>query len=470
MKPAYVAILICVSTLCLAADQWDAPLLPPEIMWWQNGGDMTFDALEIKADGGDARAMAQLAMRMMTTRERPYDETRVFKLLSDAAEKGDALAHCGLAWCYSEGRGCVKDDGEQVNHARAAAKNGFHHGIYQLALCYANGAGVRWDENKENELLDEAIKKGNPWAMTWRATDQLDGPRHAEGMITLRELAKRGFAAASYHVGTSLVEAGNITRGMDFLRDSSLNGHTWGMARYGKELIKNGKTVEGFDWILESYERGSGEGLRTLRDLVRFWEFPKQKIYCDRSAVAQVFEDENRRYGGDDWFTVRLAKFYIEGRGVEKNYPRAAEMAEATWKSFERREQDHICEIAEISSRIYSEAKPPLQDIPKALWYAQYVQHSGASLVGAIALYHSMEDELCSNPTRGWAAILTARKNNWDSPKLDQAIAKLEGKLEGAQTAEAEKLSADGFPTALRYQQEAAQALGRKVPDRQVPE
>lgn len=430
---------------------------------------MTFDALEKKAEGGDARAMAQLAMRMMTTRERPYDESRVFELFSDAAKKGDALAHCGLAWCYSEGRGCVRDGREQVKHARAAAKDGFHHGVYQLALCYATGAGVRWDEKKENDLLDEAIKKGNPWAMTWRAKNQLDGPSHAEGMIKLRELAKKGFGAASFHVGTSLVEAGNITEGMHFWKDSSLNGLTWGMASYGKELIKQGKVVEGFDWVIESYERGSAEGLRTLRDLVRVWDFPKQKIYRDRSAVVQVFEDENRRFGGDDWFTSRLAKFYIEDRGVERNYPRAAEMAEATWKSFERRGQDHICEIAEVSSRIYAEGKPPLRDIPKALWYAQYVQHPGESIVSAIAFYHSMDDEKCYDPVRGWAAVLTAREKNWDSPKLDQAIAKLEGKLNDAQIAEAKKLSADGFPMALKYQQEAARALGRKVHNRQLP-
>ena len=469
MKSAFAAILISVSSLCHAADQWDAPLPPPEIMWWQNGGEMTFDALEEKAATGDARSMAQLALRLMTTRERPYDESRSFKLLTDSAAKGDVLAHTGLAWCYNEGRGCATDGHEQYKHAKAAAKDGFHHGVYQLALCYSSGTGVPYDEQKMYELLDEAIEKGNPWAKRWKARNLLGTERRAEALEALEDLAAKDFPAAQYDLAWECINSGEKDRGMELMKKSVLNGYSYGMARYGQKMISEGNTNEGLDWVIEGYERGSYDGLKILRDYARVWEFPKQIIYRDRSALVHLFEEENQRIGPNDWFTLRLAKFYIEGRGVEINYKRAAEMAEETWKIYDRKGKEHNCEIAALTSTIYSRAEPPLRDIPKALWYAQYIQHPDVSEVGYIAFFHSMDDEKCYDPVRGWAAVLTARKKNMQSPILDQAIAKLEGKLDDGQLAEAEKLSEDGFPIALKYKQEAARALGHKVPTRQLP-
>ncbi len=123
-----------------------------------------------------------------------------------------------------------------------------------------------------------------------------------------------------------------------------------------------------------------------------------------------------------------------------------------------------------ISARVsVRSSEPPLRDVSKALWYSQYVQHASPASIARVAFFHSMENEKCYDPVRGWAAVLTARKKKTNSPILDQAVAKLEGTLDDAQLEEAERLSEDGFPAALKYQQEAARALGRSVPDKQLP-
>ncbi|MEY3897850.1 MAG: hypothetical protein RLZZ214_3371 [Verrucomicrobiota bacterium] len=458
-----VGLLLTSGVVAAAPDQGASGI--PEIVWWQTGGDLSFTALEKKAAKGNARAKAQLGFRMMMTRERPYDAAKVFKLLSQAARDGDALGHAGLSWCYMEGRGCPVDGKLQLKHATAAAATGFHHGIYQLALCHHFGYGVPYNKKQADALFLKAIDAGSPWAKRLKAlTDRQreDGRKPADA--ELEELAARDFPPAVYDVGRFAINGRDPDACLEAVGRSARMGFVYGMGYYGNQLLRRGNCVEGIDWLLESEERGDPTGQGDLGKLIYEGD-DEPKVSGSYAASFHFLSEAHLRGADDPDLPTKLAFQYCHGQGTAVNHAKAIEMIKVAWRIFDQRGFRNLTLITVSSAQIYSRVKPPFQDLPKAIAYAQLSPLAYGDSVGYVAWLNSLAGEnQPNNPVRGWAAVLTGRRLGLESNTLNQAAKNLEGKLTPEQTTAAKVLSDDGFPNDLKFRQEAAAFLSRPLP------
>lgn len=437
----------------------------PESIWWQTGGEMSIHALEKKAAVGDARAKAQLASRILMTREEPYDADRVFRLFSESAKAGDALGNCGLAWCYAEGRGCPVDETLQFRHAKAAAETGFHHGAYQLGLCYWSGAGVEKDRKRAGELFRQAIVAGSPWAKRWLALGDYDKPAGRKAAIAaLEELAATDFPPAIFDVGRLALSGRDARTSIEEIGRSARMGFVYAMAEYGNRLIKEKRVVEGADWLLEASERGNPYGTGELGKLVYFG-YMDEGITGTRAASFRLLDDSLNHGSLDPDVAAKLAFHYCFGQGTKMDHAKAIAMIRRAWENFDRQGLGNYTHLSLSSSKIYSDVKPPYQDLAKSIAYARYCRYYDADSVGRVAwLYSLAGKDQPNDPVRAWAAVLTGQNHNFKSNTLAQAVKNLGGKLTPEQLQQAEALSEEGFPIKLQFRQGAARELGRPEP------
>lgn len=444
----------------------------PEIIAWQTGGELSFSALEKKAASGNARARAQLGFRLMMTRERPYDAGRVFKLLSQAARAGDALGHAGLSWCYAEARGCEADPKLQFRHATTAAATGFHHGIYQLALCHQFGRGVPRGGAKADALLDQAIQAGSPWAKRLKAVNDYRQRRNREqAAAALEELAEKDFPAALQDTGQFALNGRDEKACVEALGRSARLGSVFAMGSYGKALLSQGKSIEGADWLMEAEERGDPFRQGELGKIIYEADELDEKSLQVAGSYAASFHYLNaalKRDADDPDLATKLAFQYCHGQGTKRDHQQAVRMIREAWEIFDRypRTRYQLTLLTVSSCQIYQRVGAPLQDLPRAIAYAQYCPSPYGDSVGNVAWLYSLAGKGQPNdPVRGWAAVITARRLNLASNTLDRAIKNLEGKLDPEELQKAKELSADEFPVSLKYQREAAAVLGRPRPE-----
>ena len=89
------------------------------------------------------------------------DREEAAKWMLKAAEKGiSSEIQWGMGRYYQEGWGVEKNPKEAVKWFERSAKKGFSLAKYYLAMCYMNGEGVQEDEEKAEELLEEAAVAG----------------------------------------------------------------------------------------------------------------------------------------------------------------------------------------------------------------------------------------------------------------------------------------------------------------------
>ncbi len=466
MKRLLGSILLLVAWLGSPAfAEGDDTGVIPKILWWQTGGEHTFAELEKIAEGGDARAKAQLGLRMMMTRERVADLDRTFALLSESAEMGDALGQTGLGWCYREGRGCAVDLEKSLEYDKKAAAQGFHHGLYQLGLTYFYGKGEEQKREEGRRLFHEAAEKGSPWA-EWMITrdESLRPADWPESEVVLDRLVEKDFPAALCDKGRQLMRAGERDEGLRLVEKSARLGHDYGMRVFGNDLAWNGRALEGAEWMLESAERGSPEGAATIGKWI--YEGRSRRILTGSWEAAHHFLNLSLERGVRQYDVARTMAFLnCHGQGVPVNYEKANELLELSWEMFDEAGVKHLCNQASNTSLLYVRMKPPFQDFGKALAYVQLLQHHDIESTGRIAWLHSLQvKDAPYDPVRGWAACLSAKNMKGKSPQLAVALKNLTGKLTPEQLKEAEALSAAGFPQDRKYRQEAADYLGRAMP------
>ena len=99
---------------------------------------------------------------------------------------------CNLGYCYYEGIGVAKDDGEAVEWFRKAAGRGQPRALFLLGECYEEGNGVRADLERAIEYYRKAAGKGYKSAR--EALDRLEGrqPAAPPAPQPIKEKPKKG--------------------------------------------------------------------------------------------------------------------------------------------------------------------------------------------------------------------------------------------------------------------------------------
>ena len=132
--------------------------------------------MELAAAGGDKESAEWLkaatgnapagALAEADAAESRGDFSSAAKLLTTAAENGNATAQTRLAWYYEAGRGVQRDLAQAANWFSQAAKGGNGEAMYALAVMHRTGAGMPQDTALSLDWLQRSAKAGYARAAT----------------------------------------------------------------------------------------------------------------------------------------------------------------------------------------------------------------------------------------------------------------------------------------------------------------
>ena len=132
-------------------------------------------SLRIGADKGDALAMCGLADLYLLGRGVPRDPRKAFSYWRKAAGEGDGSAMLRLGQCYLEAHGVPKNLARGYRWCRRSAATCDVEAMEQLGFLYRKGIGVQRNYGKALEWFRQAAGRGNTSAMIGIGGMYLDG-------------------------------------------------------------------------------------------------------------------------------------------------------------------------------------------------------------------------------------------------------------------------------------------------------
>lgn len=106
-----------------------------------------------------AEAMLNLGYCYSNGKGCTKDEETGFYWTKKAAEKGIAMAQCNLGVDYENGLGCSKNEEEAFKWYQKSASQVYITAIVQLGLCYRDGIGVEPDQKEAFKLFKQVAEK-----------------------------------------------------------------------------------------------------------------------------------------------------------------------------------------------------------------------------------------------------------------------------------------------------------------------
>lgn len=308
----------------------------------------------------------------------PKDYGQALSYFTKAADRGGMLGMYNLGELYLKGLGVKKDIGQAIMWYTRAAEHGHNYSLLVLARLYRDGREVDLDMTQAVKWYEKSAETGNTEAIEELAFLYLDG---AEGMTKdasqviplFRRLAAKGIPGGLVFLGWAYENGKGVTpdpvRASLYYQQAADKGDKYSMARLGqfhydgKILPQDFAKAEKFyRQALDSgiplaeiglgqmYENGKGVP-RNLQQAIALYSklaYPTG-IYLNVDAqfgnslaqfsLGRIYELESeirdltlsfRWYRkaalqGNKEAMQRLASFYEEGKGIEKN-PQFAEM------------------------------------------------------------------------------------------------------------------------------------------------
>jgi TPR repeat protein len=167
---------------------------------------LPFEEVKKKAEGGDAAAMYQMALRFFRgDKGAPKSEEEGLKWLRKAAVKGFLGAQLSLASRYSKGDGVPQDLQEAAKWYRKAAEQGSAWLQQRTGERFFNGDGVPKDEAEGFKWFLKAAERGLANAQVtvgWSYHSGQGMPQdYAEAVKWFRKAAEQGNMYAQYDLG-----------------------------------------------------------------------------------------------------------------------------------------------------------------------------------------------------------------------------------------------------------------------------
>ena len=242
--------------------------------------------------------------------------TEAFNIAMRLALTGYAPAMNMLGDMYRLGQGVEYNSREAVEWYRKGMKLGNYDASYNLALCYLAGVGVGRDSEVGLRMLEELAGENY-----LRAVNELAGIYYngngvkkdlKKAVEYYKHSAESGSARALYNLAMMYHD------GVYFQQDSS---------RSREFLEKVLSTDDSGAAALAAYNLGffAERGIGQPQDFVKAVEYYSKAISYNLEKDA----DEGRERA-----QLRLAKFYLLGIGVEKNYDRAFELCKEAVLSY----------------------------------------------------------------------------------------------------------------------------------------
>ncbi|EKX54037.1 hypothetical protein GUITHDRAFT_100288 [Guillardia theta CCMP2712] len=258
---------------------------------------LSFDALQKKADEGDVQSMFLLGSAYLKGQlgaKKDYDKARM--RFEQAAEHEHKQALFNLGVMYLEGQGVTADAPRARLSTTSAtatmlalewirtrrqrwsrqapdreARQGDHKACLRLALAYISGDGVNQDSQAARQILQRPAFDGNAEAQFLLGYLLLNIEEASEQNIkdasfNLESASSKGFIAAKHYLGMCLLKGhrleADMSRASSLLQEAALAGH--GQSAYElHKMYKEGKNLdaESRKWLERAAELGVKEAL-----------------------------------------------------------------------------------------------------------------------------------------------------------------------------------------------------------------
>jgi len=212
--------------------------------------------LQAAAKKRDPAAQYQLGRRYLLGLGTTVDEKEGFRLIKDAAEKGNNLEAFHLvAVCYTTESGTKKNDKEAVKYLEKAAMGGLAEAQFKLGVAY------------ENKMLGLKQDAGN--AMKWHLA-----------------AAKQGHLRAQHNYARLAYEAQDYGTAAEWYRKAADQGHIEAQLWIGN-LYNLGQGVskdlaEAYKWYLLAARMGHADALKKLESAKG-----SSRLYFDEKTTSE---------------------------------------------------------------------------------------------------------------------------------------------------------------------------------------
>ncbi len=282
------------------------------------------------ASRGSVDAIADLgALNLLGSRRAlvPKDESKGVKMLTTAADHGNARAMVYLGHSYRDGLGGMVRNAEQAySWYSRAAEAGNPQGYVEMAKCHISGVGAPEDDDKAFMLLVKAENDGSSDASRMLGNMYF----HGDGRAPNDSIAREYYLTA--------IEAGNVEAMSDLAWLYIKGGAGMHQFSHAFDLFTRAASedvpsaIEGLGLCYESgygtpldmhlavscYKRAADTGnTRSLYDLYRVYRNGGESLPVDPGKARDYLDEGVRR--GDSNSLFALGKEYIKGDMVAKD-------------------------------------------------------------------------------------------------------------------------------------------------------
>ena len=305
--------------------------------------------LQQRADGGDAVAQVELAIRYGAGRDLSQDFTQAAAWFRKAADQGNSIAQNDLAYLHAKGKGVPWDNAAALKLFRSAADHGNTSAQNNLAYMYRKAMGIPQDYAQ---------------AMAWngKAADQGD----TEALVILGSMYHGGFGVEDFKRALECYQ-----KAAD-LQDP--NGEIGLAMLYDLGHGVRGNSKNGFMLIQHAANRGYGPAQSMLAGRYDFG-VGTRKDHAQALAWYRKAADQNYLPA-----VMKVADIYRDGDGVPKDDAKAAawyNRASAEYLKFA--EQGSLYAQSQLAD-MYRDGHGVRQDSKQAaVWYARAADQGDAA-------------------------------------------------------------------------------------------
>jgi TPR repeat protein len=236
----------------------------------------------------------------------PNDSDRkAFEAVQAKAEKGDAEAQLQLASFYTDGIGVARDLTKAAKWHRKAADQGLARAQLEVGLDYAAGTGVKSDYTESSRWLQKAAEQGLAEAQLRLGFlyTKGDGVKQwpVQAARCFRKAAEQGLAAAQFELGKCYFEATGVAKDIEeavaWTRKSAYQGYAAGQYRLGLCYL-NGEGVtkdyvQAYEWLNLAAAQGAEGSDYSKMDLAKVERLLTPEQIAEGQHFARQFKPGN---------------------------------------------------------------------------------------------------------------------------------------------------------------------------------
>jgi uncharacterized protein len=312
---------------------------PPKSMTWLTEAAAREIGIELEGFDGDPRELALLPPTPRTDELVPNppiesvsigvaayetgDYDTAFRIFTEHASRGDAVAQFTLGYMYRNGRGIPQSYPDALIWYRRAAEQGNMYAQHNLGLMYANAQGVLRDDSQaviwfRLAAAQEYASAQYNLALTLHRGHKAD---YAEAAKWYRRAAENGDAWAQLNLGYLYGAGKGVLRdkreALIWYRRAADQGNTDAMFNIAREFYDGDGSsrdyAEAARWLHLASERGHAKAQNNLGAMYKDGIGVKQD---QREAVKWFLRGAQQ---GDAAAQFNLAIMYAQGYGVARD-------------------------------------------------------------------------------------------------------------------------------------------------------